>query len=60
MEPNRALDDLREIRQVMARTRRSVGAFAGEFMVLWGSIWFLGFLANQYLSHMIAYEPCLW
>ncbi len=50
MEPNRALDDLREIRQVMARTSRSVGGFAGEFMVLWGSIWFLGFLANQYLA----------
>jgi hypothetical protein len=44
------MDDLREIRQVMARTRRSVGGFAGQFMVLWGTIWFLGFLANQYLS----------
>lgn len=49
MEPNRAVDDLKEIRQVMERTRRSVGGFAGQFMVLWGAIWFLGFLANQYL-----------
>ena len=49
MEPNRAVDDLKEIRHLMERTRRSVGGFAGQFMVLWGAIWFLGFLANQYL-----------
>ncbi len=49
MDSDRALDDLKIIRQVMERTRRDVGGVSGQFMVLWGAIWFVGFLANQYL-----------
>ena len=49
MDSNRALDDLKVIRQVMERTVRSAGGFAGQQMVLWGIIWFVGFLGNQYL-----------
>jgi hypothetical protein len=49
MDSNRALDDLKVIRQVMERTVRSAGGFAGQQLVLWGIIWFIGFLGNQYL-----------
>ncbi len=49
MDPNRALDDLKVIRQMMERTRRSAGGFAGQHLVLWGIVWFVGFLGNQYL-----------
>jgi hypothetical protein len=49
MDSNRALDDLKVIRGVMERTVRSAGGLAGQQMVLWGIIWFVGFLGNQYL-----------
>jgi len=49
MEPDRALDDLKAIRQVMERTRRATGGHGGWFMVLWGAVWFVGFLGNQFL-----------
>ncbi|MDY6876065.1 MAG: hypothetical protein SWK90_07700 [Chloroflexota bacterium] len=44
-----ALDDLKAIRQIMERTRRAAGGDSGWFMVLWGTIWFVGFLGNQFL-----------
>jgi hypothetical protein len=49
MNSNRALDDLKVIRQVMERTIRSAGGLAGQQMILWGIIWFFGFLGNQYV-----------
>ena len=49
MNSDRALDDLRVIRQVMERTRRATGRQGGWFMVLWGAVWFVGFLGNQFL-----------
>jgi hypothetical protein len=49
MDSIRAADDLRVIRQVMDRTRRAAGRHGGWFGVLWGAIWVVGFLSNQYL-----------
>jgi hypothetical protein len=50
MDSNRAVDDLKVIRNIMERTRRNMGGHSGWFMVLWGAIWFVGFLGNQFLS----------
>jgi hypothetical protein len=49
MEPDRALDDLKAIRQIMERTRRATGGYGGWYMVLWGAVWFVGFLGTQFL-----------
>jgi hypothetical protein len=49
MDPDRALDDLKTIRQVMERTRRGGGKTGGWFMILWGAVWFVGFLGSQFL-----------
>jgi hypothetical protein len=49
MDSNRAVDDLKVIRNIMERTRRTAGGYSGWFMVLWGAIWFVGFLGNQFL-----------
>jgi predicted neutral ceramidase superfamily lipid hydrolase len=49
MNSDRALDDLKAIRQIMERTRRGGGKTGGWYMILWGAIWFVGFLGNQFL-----------
>ena len=54
MEPDRALDDLKIIRRMMERTRREMGGYGGwHIMVLWGTIWFFGFLGTQFLPDAI-------
>ncbi|MFQ6100175.1 MAG: hypothetical protein ACE5OS_02920 [Anaerolineae bacterium] len=54
MDSDRALDDLKAIRQIMERTRRATGRYGGWFGVLWGSIWFVGFLGSQFLPDEVA------
>ncbi len=54
MDPERAVDDLRAIRQIMERTRRAGDAHGGWFMILWGAIWFVGFLGSQFLQGQIS------
>ncbi|MBC7227140.1 MAG: hypothetical protein H5T61_07890 [Thermoflexales bacterium] len=49
MQPQNALDDLRAIRQIMERARRSSDGFGGWFMVLWGAIWLVGFTGTHFL-----------
>lgn len=49
MDPNRAMDDLRTIRQIMDRTRRTSAGEGGWFMVAAGVMWLLGFLGQQFL-----------
>jgi hypothetical protein len=49
MYSNSASDDLKAIRQIMERTSREASGSGGWFMVLWGCIWFFGFLGNQFL-----------
>lgn len=50
MDSNRASDDLKIIRQMMERTRRESGEHGGwHIMVLWGAVWFFGFLGTQFL-----------
>lgn len=49
MQPQDALDDLRAIRQIMERARRTSGQPGGWFMVLWGIIWLLGFTGTHIL-----------
>ena len=43
MDQNQAIDDLKAIRQIMDRARRTSGGGGGWFMVLWGIILFIGF-----------------
>lgn len=49
MERNRAEDDLRAIRQIMERTRGATSRGGGRIMLLWGGIWFVGFLCSQFV-----------
>lgn len=53
MDSERARDDLKAIRQVMDRTRRTAGRHGGWFMVVWGIVWFVGFLGTQFLPDRI-------
>ena len=51
MEPKQALEDLQAIRQVMERTRWAIATSgAGYIMIVWGAIWFIGFLGSQFLE----------
>lgn len=50
MDTERALDDIKLIRQVMQRTRQALGRESGWFSILWGCIWLIGFLGSQFLE----------
>ena len=54
MERNHAEDDLKAIRQIMERTRKIAGGGGGWIMVLWGGIWFVGFLVSQFVQQSAA------
>jgi len=60
MQPNEAMNDLRAIRQIMERARRTSDGFGGWFMVLWGAIWFLGFVGTHILLHFQRDEAINW
>lgn len=46
-----AKDSLAEIQDVMRKTRRAIASSdASSLLILWGVIWFLGFLGTQFLS----------
>ncbi len=47
--PEEAQASLATIAQTTNKTRKAYG-YNGYFLILWGLIWFFGFLANQYLS----------
>jgi len=50
MDQHQAMDDLKAIRQIMGRVRRTSGGGGGWFMVLWGVILLIGFSGSQFLS----------
>lgn len=52
MRSEQVSDDLRVIRQVMERTRRTSGRIGGWYMILWGSVWVVGFTANHFLLRL--------
>jgi hypothetical protein len=54
MDANHAMDDLKTIRKIMTRTRQSAGGEGGWIMVMWGCIWFIGFMSSQFLSPDVA------
>ena len=46
-----ALEALRAVRQVEERARRAIGlAGGGPILMIWGVVWFIGFLGNQLLT----------
>jgi hypothetical protein len=47
-----AQESLVTIQQVMAQTRRAVASSGAYVMIIWGVVWFFGFLASQ-LIHSI-------
>ncbi len=52
---NEAQSTLETIEQIQRQTRRALAHGGGPFyMMLWGAIWFLGYLANQFLSEQLA------
>ena len=51
MEHTEAAADLRDIREIMERTRRSFAdGGVGPIMIVWGVTWLLGFTGTQFLS----------
>jgi len=54
MDRERAVDDLKAIRQIMEQTRRTTDGHSGWFMILWGIIWFVGFLGSQFLAEAVS------
>jgi hypothetical protein len=53
MEHDRVEDDLKAIRQIMERTRKATDKGGGWIMVLWGGIWFVGFLCSQFVQNNV-------
>lgn len=49
ISPEEAQASLEAISRARASTRGAKG-FNGYFLIIWGLVWFFGFLANQYLS----------
>ncbi len=50
-----ARESLEAIRQMQARTRRTLGQGAGPYhMMIWGAVWFLGYLGSQFLNEEVA------
>jgi len=60
MQPQDAMDDLKAIREIMERARRTSDGFGGWFMVLWGVIWFLGFTGTHILLHLQREQASNW
>ena len=60
MQPQDAMDDLKAIRQIMERVRRTSDGFGGWFMVLWGVIWFLGFTGTHILLYLQREDAINW
>jgi len=54
MEPNRALDDLKAIRDIMDRTQKASGGESGWFLVVGGLNWVVGFMGQQFLPQRLA------
>ncbi|HLJ36603.1 MAG TPA: hypothetical protein VKU38_23300 [Ktedonobacteraceae bacterium] len=46
--PEEAQASLATLAQTTNKARKAYG-YNGYFLILWGLIWFFGFLANQYL-----------
>lgn len=49
MSPEEAQASLAVIQQTRAKVNKSIGV-AGYFLIIWGLVWFVGCLGNQYLS----------
>lgn len=47
--PEEAQASLMAIAQTRGKTRKAYG-YSGYYLILWGQIWFFGFLSNQYLA----------
>jgi hypothetical protein len=56
MNDKQVLNDLKVIRQVMDRTRRSASGESGWFSVTGGLMWLVGFLGQQFLPE----QPAGW
>ena len=54
ISPTEAEEALAAIQTMMRKTRRSIASSgAYMFLIIWGSIWLLGFLGSQFLPHEI-------
>ncbi len=47
--PEEAQASLAAIAQTRGKTRKAYG-YSGYYLILWGLVWFFGFLSNQYLA----------
>ena len=48
-----AQESLAAVQQVMAQTRRAIAGGGAFYMIIWGVVWFLGFLASQYIHTIL-------
>ncbi|GAC1568874.1 MAG: hypothetical protein NVS3B14_20330 [Ktedonobacteraceae bacterium] len=49
VSPEEAQEALAAIRQTTNKTRKTYG-YNGHYLMLWGMIWFVGFIASQYIQ----------
>jgi hypothetical protein len=49
ISPEEAQEALDVIQQAKLKTRKGYG-YAGYYLMIWGAVWFIGFLASQYLQ----------
>ena len=55
ISPKEAEEALAAVQEVMRKTRRAISSSgAYKFLILWGVIWFIGFLNSQFLPDDIA------
>ena len=56
MDQEEALQSLELVRQAAAQTRQAIArSGTGYFFIIWGAVWFLGFLASQLLGERSGY-----
>lgn len=56
MEPEEAREALELVREATSRTRRAVAQSGiGSLFIIWGVVWFLGYLGSQWLREAAGY-----
>jgi hypothetical protein len=49
MSNNDSLNDIKKIKDMMSKTNIKISKNAGWFFIVWGIIWFIGFMFSQFL-----------
>ncbi len=59
ISPEEAQEALAAIELTKAKTRKGYG-YAGYYLMIWGTVWFIGFLVSQYQQSAPAVVGWTW